>query len=354
MLDAPGPLDGDANQPSRDEQPSRHEQVARSTAQELLVAGWAIVIGLGVVALLRVLAWDFFEPFIVLNALTTVIYLPAWIIAIAAVIVRRWWLVAAALVIVAAQVVFMVPEFSAETPVPAWAEHAPVIRVFDANVDKNYGFDSGYVQAIEQDRPDLITLEEFTPTAFGSMQASGVLASYPYRCLYPAFGAVGFLVVSKWRLSGCELESVPWDGQQAPYMVEATLYSPGGPVALRVVHTLAPLPSSWTEWSAALAAASRSLRQGSDARVLMLGDFNATWGNAAFVQLLHDGLSDAAAARGDALEMSWPNGAVVPPFARIDHVLTGSRLAATSIAAEAGFGSDHRYLVATVAVNAVS
>ena len=37
-------------------------------------------------------------------------------------------------------------------------------------------------------------------------------------------------------------------------------------------------------------------------------------------------------------------------FACIDHVLTGARLAVTEIAAEPGFGSDHRYLVATVAI----
>ena len=133
-------------------------------------------------------------------------------------------------------------------------------------------------------------------------------------------------------------------------MVQATLWSPGGPVALRVVHTLAPLPAYWREWSAALAAVGRSVGASSDSRMLMVGDFNATWGNSGFVALLHDGLTDGAAARGQATDMTWPNGAVVPPFARIDHVLTGARLAVTQIAAKPGFGSDHRYLTATVAI----
>ena len=48
--------------------------------------------------------------------------------------------------------------------------------------------------------------------------------------------------------------------------------------------------------------------------------------------------------------MTWPNGAVVPPFVRIDHVLTGARLAVTQIATGPGSGSDHRYLVGTVAI----
>ena len=99
-----------------------------------------------------------------------------------------------------------------------------------------------------------------------------------------------------------------------------------------------------------LAAVGRSVRASGDSSMLMIGDFNATWGNSGFVALLHDGLTDGAAARGKATDMTWPNGAVVPPFVRIDHVLTGARLAVTEIAAKPGFGSDHRYLVAMVAI----
>ncbi len=310
----------------------------------LLLVSWLIVAMLGLVALLRLVAWDSVEPLIVLDALTLVVYLPAWVVAVGALIARRWWLAAAAAVIVAAQVAFAAPELLAAAPVPAWARHAPVVRVFDANIDKSLRFQAGYVRAIEQDRPDLITLEEFTPQALQGMVISGVLASFPYRCVAPTRGATGFLIASRLRLTGCRVRTVSWDGRSMPYMVEATLWSPGGPVALRLVHTLAPFPASWREWSAALAAVSQSVRASGDNRMLMVGDFNATWGNSGFVALLHDGLADGAAARGEATDMTWPNGAVVPPFVRIDHVLTGARLAVTGIAARPGFGSDHRYL----------
>jgi endonuclease/exonuclease/phosphatase (EEP) superfamily protein YafD len=331
--------------------PSRRRRRAPAVVRVgLLVVGWLIVAVLGLVALLRLVAWDSLEPLIVLDALTPVIYLPAWVVAVGALIARRWWLAAAAVVIVVAQLAFVAPELLAAAPVPAWARHAPVVRLFDANIDKSLHFEAGYVRAIEQDRPDLITLEEFTPQALQSMMASGVLASFPYRCVAPAYGATGFLIASRLHLTGCQVRTVFWDGWWVPYMVEATLWSPGGPVALRLVHTLAPFPSSWREWSAALAAADRSVRAGGDSRMLMVGDFNATWGNRGFVALLHDGLTDGAAARGKATGMTWPNGAVVPPFIRIDHVLTGARLAVTEIAAQPGFGSDHRYLTATVAI----
>lgn len=327
-----------------------HRQAPAAVRTVLLVACWLIVAVLGLVALLRLVAWDSLEPLIVLDALTLVIYLPAWIVAAGALIARRWWLATAAVVVVAAQVAFAVPELSAASPVPAWARQAPTVRVFDANVDKSLTFQAGYVRTIERDRPDLITLEEFAPPALQSMAASGVLAGFPYRCAAPAFGATGFLIASQLRLTGCQVRSVWWDGQWTPYMVEATWWPPGGPVALRLVHTLAPLPVSWREWTDALAAVDQSVRASGTSSMLMLGDFNATWNNRGFATLLHDGLTDAAAARGQALDMTWPNGAIVPPFVRIDHLLTGAHLAATAIATGPGSGSDHRYLTATVAI----
>ncbi len=315
-----------------------------------LVVGWLIVAVLGLAALLRLVAWDSVEPLIVLDALTPIVYLPAWVVAVGALMVRRWWLAVAAFVIVVAQMAFVAPELLATGPVPAWARHSPVVRVFDANIDSSLHFEAGYARAIQRDQPDLITLEEFTPLAMHGMVATGVLESFPYRCAAPTYGATGFLIASRLHLTGCQVRTVFWDGRWMPYMVQATLWSPGGPVGLRLVHTLAPFPAYWREWSTVLAAIDRSVRANADSRMLMIGDFNATWGNSGFVALMHDGLADGAAARGKAIDMTWPNGAVVPPFVRIDHVLTGARLAVTEIAAKSGFGSDHRYLFAMVAI----
>ena len=73
---------------------------------------------LGIVALLRLVAWDSVQPLIVLDALTLIVYLPAWVVAAGALTARRWWLAAAAAVIVAAQLAFATPELSAAVPVP--------------------------------------------------------------------------------------------------------------------------------------------------------------------------------------------------------------------------------------------
>jgi len=58
-----------------------------------------------------------------------------------------------------------------------------------------------------------------------------------------------------------------------------------------------------------------------------------------------------ASAQGRPYQMTWPrNRRIVPPLARIDHVLTTRGLAVTRIAAGVGRGSDHRPLIADVAV----
>lgn len=316
------------------------------------LVGWLVVAVLGLAAVLRVVAWDDLEPLVVVNALTVVVYLPAWLVAAAAAAGRRWLLGGAALVVVAAQLALVSPELLAAAPVPGWASHAAGIRILDANIDKSGRLQPGYAAAIDRYRPDVVAFEEFTTGALASMRRWGLLRRFPRRCSAPApaGSATGFLLAARWPLAGCRVLTVAWDGTATPFMVSAVLRTPEGPVALRVVHTLAPFPSSWREWVSALGAVDRSVRATGTRRMLMVGDFNATWGNRGFDRLLGDGLVDAAAARGQALAMTWPDGAVVPPFVRIDHVLTGAGLAVTRIAAHAGFGSDHHFLTATVAV----
>ena len=210
-----------------------------------LLVGWLIVAVLGLAALLRLVAWDSIEPLIMLDALTLIVYLPAWVVAVVALIARRWWLAAAAALVVAAQLAFVTPELLAAAPVPTWTRHAPVVRVFDANIDKSVHFGGGYVRAIEQDRPDLVTLEEFTPPALQAMVASGALARFPYRCAAPAYGATGFLIASRLRLTGCQVRTVGLSGRSVAGD-EAAIHGRGHPVVARWAGCPAPCAYSGT------------------------------------------------------------------------------------------------------------
>ncbi len=302
---------------------------------------------LGVVALMRIFAWDDVEVFAVLNSVAAFVYLPAWVVAIVAGLGRRFILAEAALLIVVAQLFFVLPEFTAAQSVPHWAASAPTIRLLDANVyDHNLTGMSGYASEIKAFDPQLVTMEEATPYLVGQLRATGALAGLPYDEEVSLFTPRAFFVASAYRLSG--LHVVYSDG--LPLILETTIELPSGPRPLWVVHTTAPLPSSFGKWQSELALVAKLVKERGTRQLLVVGDFNATWGNKGFRSILSDGMTDGAAARGQALDMTWSQiKHPLPPLVRIDHVLTGQGVAVTRIRTGVGLGSDHRDLMATLA-----
>ena len=313
----------------------------------MAVVGWIVVVPLGIVALLRIVAWDDDFVLVFLNSVSVIVYLPAWIVAIAAGIGRRYVLTGAALLVVVAQLFFVLPEFAASQPAPGWAASAPSIRLLDANVYfLNDTPMTGYVTQIKAYRPQLVTMEEATPTAVGNLKRSGALAGLPFDFEVSRYDPRAFFIASKYRLSGSRV--VSFDG--LPLIVETALQLPSGAQPLWVVHTTAPVRSSFVEWKRELAFIAQTVKERGPQRLLLVGDFNGTWGNKGFRSILSDGMTDGAAARGRALDMTWSQlYHPLPPFVRIDHVLTGPGVAVTTIRSDVGVGSDHRDLMATVA-----
>jgi len=307
-----------------------------------------VVLALLTVVAVRLVAWDSFEPFAVLDAGTAFVFLPAWAVLVVAGLGRRPVLAAAALVVCAAQALFLLPELTAARPVPPWAAGAPTIRLFDANVYSDNPSMAGYARQIASLHPDVVTLEEADPDAVDQLVASGALDRLPHRIQIARYGPTAFLVASRYPLTH---ENAVYDLARRPIVVQSTLVLPSGPAALWVVHTPAPLPPTFAEWQGDFDLVARLVRAHGPSRLLVVGDFNATWGNKGFRTLLGTGLTDAAAARGHALAMTWSQTEpVVPPLVRIDHVLTGTGISATALTTGDGPGSDHRDLVATVAV----
>jgi endonuclease/exonuclease/phosphatase (EEP) superfamily protein YafD len=131
-------------------------------------------------------------------------------------------------------------------------------------------------------------------------------------------------------------------------VMRATFTYDGRPIRLFAVHTVAPFGSQRRQWIEGLQAVGSAVA--AERRpVLLAGDFNATWGHRSFRELLDLGLTDAAAARGHAFQMTWPGDTRLPAFARIDHVMTTRELITTRISTGVGRGSDHRPLIADVA-----
>jgi len=321
----------------------RHAVLTGLTA----TVGWAVIGGLWTVAIARVVAWDKVEVFAVLDALTLVLYLPAWPIAALALWRRHRVLAGASAVMVVAQVVLVAPELLAASPLPRHLQGALVLRVLDANVYQNNPSMAGYAEQIRHDHPDLVTLEEASTNDLHQLIASGALKHLPYQFSNHARASRSLVMASRFPLRSIVGSSV--DG--LAYLDRTTVELPRGSLALWVVHTTAPVDSGVREWNDELDGVSRLLRSKRPHPVLMVGDFNATWTNRGFRAILSTGLTDAAAARGEALDMTWSQRmSPLPPLIRIDHVLNGPGVVVTSIHTQPGPGSDHRDLLASVAV----
>lgn len=315
----------------------------------LVVLCWLVLVPLAVLAVARLLAWDANELAAEANSLNGLAYVPAWPVLLLAVLGRRAVLALAAALVVVAQLAFAAPEVLAARSLPGWVARAPTLRLFDANVGSDVGNTdmSGFAGAIERDAPDVVTLEEISPADFARLETNGALARLPYR--YELRGAApwGFGIASRYPL---RVEKVLSAGGN-PFLIMARLGLAHGVLRLWVVHTDAP-PTSVSLWRSDLDRIGATATTTGLARLLVVGDFNASWGNAGFNAVLNSGLVDGAAARGEPFAMTWPQSSWLPPLVRIDHVLTGSDVAVKALATTDGPGSDHRALVGTVAVRA--
>jgi endonuclease/exonuclease/phosphatase (EEP) superfamily protein YafD len=310
------------------------------------VAGWIVVLPLCGVALARLVAWDSRSLLVGANALTPLLFLPAWPVAVMAGALRRWALLVVSTALVLAHVVFVLPELRAAEPVPAAARSAPTLRVFDANVNFANRDVEGYAREIRRARPDLVVLQEAVPGFRTGLEATGVLADLPHRLSISRPDPFAAVVASRWPLSVDDILSVAG----RPIALRVTVDFPGTPIRLFGVHAVSPVAGNREEWIHDLQALTVAVAA-EDLPVLIAGDFNATWDHRWFRHLLDAGLTDGAAARGRAFHMTWPrNLRIIPPVTRIDHVLTTTGLVTTRITTGEGRGSDHRPLVADVAV----
>ena len=312
--------------------------------------GWAVVAVLALVALLRIVDWDGTTLLAICNSLNGLFYLPSWLVLLVAAVGRRPLLVLGALAIVVAQLAFAAPELLASRSVPAWAQAAPTIRLLDANVaadddDTDMG---GYTADIAHFRPDLVTFEEATTSDYAGLSAAGAFARLPHRVLVSRDDPWGFVIASRYPMRNIHVVY----GGGYPFLVTATLQLPSGDIRLWVVHDYTPV-ASLPLWRSELGRIAGLARSQGASRLLVAGDFNASWGSKGLREILDAGLTDAAAARGTPFDMTWPQGRWFPPLVRIDHVLVGAGISATRINAATGPGSDHHELFASVAVERV-
>ncbi len=309
--------------------------------------GWLIIAVLGLVVVARIVAWDEWRLFADVDAATEVLFLPAWLVLMGALIGKKWWMAGAAALLCCAQVIYVAPEILAYSSIPAAVRTEPTIRLFDANVQTDNYSMAGYIDQLRSYRPDLVTLEETHTRDYEQFLSSGVFNHLPYRFAVQDTGSRGFIIASRYPLGHATVSNV----HGLAYLIRFSLLFHGRKLPLWVVHTTAPINPDWNNWNLELNGVYSQLERSHPRSLLMVGDFNASWGNRGFRAILSAGLTDAAAARGQPFDFTWTQRLpVLPPFIRIDHVLTAGDLTVTTISTHSGPGSGHRDITATVAV----
>lgn len=274
-------------------------------------------------------------------ALTPYVTLAGLALGVLALVLRRWRIGAGVLALVLALASGLLPRVVAnEQP----AADGPALRVLTVNLYVGAA-DAREVTELVRDREvDVLSLQELTPRSAAELEAAGLFSLLPNKVLYPASGASGSGLVSRYPLTEVVLAGPSTMAQPA-----ARAALPGGVDAEFVaVHPLPPV-LSYSDWSAEL----DGLPESRGAARVLAGDFNATLDHAAFRAVVDSGYADAGEQRGEGLSGTWPASSFPPPMT-IDHVLVDRRIAVLDYAVLPTSGSDHAAVYAELRIPGVS
>ncbi len=310
------------------------------------VAGWAAAAPLAGLAAARVAGWDRHPAVAMANAGTPFVYLPAWGALGLGLVSRRPVLSAVAGAVAASHLAWTAPELRRRRPLPTGVEALPRLRVATANVRFPSRDSSPLGHELAAAAADVLLLQELSSEHLAMIKATGAFDDFPWSYVDPRRGSFGAGIWSRHPLTDGET----WEPGGLP-MVRATVEVAGHPVRIFNIHCKAPMRRRWIPiWKEQLAEL-RAAVASSPVPAVVAGDFNSTYGHAPFRDLLAVGLRDVHVDAGRGLATTWPRGGrVLPPMFRLDHVLVTDGLETLSVREGVGRTSDHRPVVADLAV----
>ncbi len=297
---------------------------------------WALLRGLGLDRL--------GHPLVALVAFTPYVAATAPLPVLAALVLRRrvvaFVALAAGLVLAAA----LVPRVLGGSPdAPA----GPRLTVMSSNQFLGNAEPAAVVALVRERRVDVLSLLELSREALGRLDAAGLRELLPHRVVDagPEREGNGSAVLAARPLRRVP---VPPGGMAQP---AALVRVPGAPpVRVQAVHPLPPIDrAKLAAWRADL----RRLPPAGGTRTLgvLAGDFNATLDHHELRRLLAAGYDDAAEALGEGLVPTWPTGRRLGRLT-IDHVLADERVTPVRFTVHTLPGTDHRAVVADLALPA--
>jgi endonuclease/exonuclease/phosphatase (EEP) superfamily protein YafD len=294
---------------------------------------WLAVVPLALWALVRVFGLErgsfvttamFFTPYAAIGALMVVGVAIAW---------RNWAATAVGAIAAACLMAAVLPRaIGSEAASPAGRE---TLSVLSANVYLGDADPEALVALVDRFRPDVLSVQELTPSFVRRLRAAGIEKRLPHAVLMAQPKGRGGGLFARSPLS-----PLPYRTHFFFRMPRALLRLPDGRrVRLVAVHPQPP-PMSMARWKEALASLPRP---GTGSPWVLVGDFNSTFDQAEFRDLVDSGYRDAGEATGQGLEPTWPGpGEGLWSMITIDHVLADDRLGVAEYGVEDLAGSDHR------------
>ena len=335
--------------------PSLLELVRARARRTVTDAAWLVALPLAGLAGARLAGYDDHPAVIAANGATPLVYLPAYGVVAVGILGRNRALSAVAASLVVAHVAWVIPELrgsadaSAELEPDVTAPRAGThseLRVVTANIRFTNRRPTPMGRELAGSDADVLFLQELTPDHLVPLKEAGAFDRYPYSYVDARYGSFGGGIWSRYPLS----EGETWTIGRHP-VVRAVADVDGQAVRLFNIHAKAP-SRGWAIplWKEQLEALGREVR--ADPRPLvMAGDFNATYGHKPFRDLLAAGLREAHMEVGRGLARTWPRGGrVIPPVYRLDHVLVSPDVAVVEVREGRGKGSDHRPVIANLAL----
>jgi endonuclease/exonuclease/phosphatase (EEP) superfamily protein YafD len=295
---------------------------------------WAATIPIALWALVRAFGLEqggllatamFFTPQAAIAAL---------LVAGAAVALRNWAAAAVAAIATACLATAVLPRaVGGETEAAAGHE---TITVLSANVELGGADPAALIALVDRYRPDLLSVQELTPAFATSLRREGIGRRLPHSVLMARPKGHGGGLYSRFPLA-----PLPHQTHFLFRMPQAMIVLPDGR-RLRVVAVHPQPPSmSFDRWKQALG--SLPAAAGGGPPWVLAGDFNGTFDQAEFRDVVDRGYRDAGEATGKGLEPTWPSDEVFPwGLMTIDHVLADRRLGVAAYGVDGLPGSDHR------------
>ncbi len=191
----------------------------------------------------------------------------------------------------------------------------------------------------------VLAVTEYDDELADAFDALGVDDRYAFRIDQSSPSPSGVALFSRYPIVEGAVERI---GSQ--FGIDATINVDGTLLQVMVVH---PFPGTG---DTALAELNNDLRVFAERAAspspptMLVGDFNASRWHPQFRKLLGAGLVDAHEARGQGFSRSWPTGAALPRFVRLDHALLDERVIPLQVDDVVVTGSDHLGFVVEVAI----